>query len=265
MKKVKYIIAIIIFSILFGACSTIIGIYQAANWKPKILVDLDIKVYSIYKDGKFTRDGFKENEIYQLSYKIIDDYGLVLYNGRIATRGEYSKIIFYDDIKVTLNNKTIVIPKDKIKQEKIRYGGYVYDYSISPLEFNEFSTEGLIIDLGSIEIVEKDGKIVKEKRKIPPIMLKNTINIYWLENAFHPNSVDTYYYYWLDKYKGEFGDAKTIYFNPELVKIPNDIKRIIENKKKLSNIEQKVGETWQGKVITNDTNLNILTWEKVDE
>ena len=108
MKKVKYIIAIIIFSILFGACSTIIGIYQAANWKPKILVDLDIKVYSIYKDGKFTRDGFKENEIYQLSYKIIDDYGLVLYNGRIATRGEYSKIIFYDDIKVTLNNKTIV-------------------------------------------------------------------------------------------------------------------------------------------------------------
>ena len=119
--------------------------------------------------------------------------------------------------------------------------------------------------MGTIEIVEKDGKIVKEKRKIPPIMLKNTINIYWLENAFHPNSVDTYYYYWLDKYKGEFGDAKTIYFNPELVKIPNDIKRIIENKKKLSNIEQKVGETWQGKVITNDTNLNILTWEKVDE
>ena len=56
-----------------------------------------------------------------------------------------------------------------------------------------------------------------------------------------------------------------LYFNPELVKIPNDIKKIIENKKKLSNIEQKVGETWQGKVITNDTNLNILTWEKVDE
>ena len=47
--------------------------------------------------------------------------------------------------------------------------------------------------------------------------------------------------------------------------VPNNIKKIIENKKKLSNMEQKVGETWQGKVITNDTNLNILTWEKVDE
>ena len=69
-------------------------------------------------------------------------------------------------------------------------------------------------------------------------MLKSTITIYWLENAFHPNSVDTYYYYWFDKYKGEFGNAKTIYFNPELVRIPNDIK----NKKKLSNIEQKVYE-----------------------
>ena len=41
--------------------------------------------------------------------------------------------------------------------------------------------------------------------------------------------------------------------------------RFYWNKKKLSNIEQKVGETWQGKVITNDTNLNIRTWEKVDE
>ncbi|WP_029758408.1 MULTISPECIES: hypothetical protein [Fusobacterium] len=265
MKKIKYIVITIIFSILLGACSTIIGIYQVVTWKPKILVDLDIKAYSIYKDGKFTRDGFKENEIDKLSYKIVDDYGLYLYNGRIGTRGEYSKIIFYDDIKVTLNNKTVVISKDKIKQKKITYVGYVYDYSISPLEFNEFSTEGLIIDLGTIEIVEKDGKIVKEKRKIPPIMLKNTLKIFWLENAFHPDIIDTYYYYWLDKYKGEFGDVKKIYPNPELVKIPNDIKKIIENKKKLSNIEDKVGEEWQGKRITNDTNLSIDTWEKVDK
>ena len=265
MKKIKYILITIVFSILFGSCSTIIAIYQIATWKPKILVDLNIEVYSVYKNGKFTRDGLKEKEITKLGYQIVDDYGLYLYNGRIGTRGEYSKIIFYDDIKITINNKTVVIPRDKIKEKKITDIGYVYDYSIEPLKFDEFSTESFIIDLGTIEIVEKDGKIVKEKRKIPPIMLKNTINIYWLENVFHPNSVDTYYYYWLDKYKGEFGDAKTIYFNPELVKIPNDIKKIIENKKKLSNIEQKVGETWQGKVITNDTNLNILTWEKVDE
>ena len=74
MKKIKYIVITIIFSILLGACSTIIGIYQVVTWKPKILVDLDIKAYSIYKDGKFTRDGFKENEIDKLSYKIVDDY-----------------------------------------------------------------------------------------------------------------------------------------------------------------------------------------------
>ena len=160
-----------------------------------------------------------------------------------------------DNLARTINYMSSIL-YNQLRNEKTK---------IKESKFNEFSTESFIIDLGTIEIVEKDGKIVKEKRKIPPIMLKNTINIYWLENAFHPNSVDTYYYYWLDKYKGEFGDAKTIYFNPKLVKIPNDIKKIIENKKKLSNIEQKVGETWQGKVITNDTNLNILTWEKVDE
>ena len=99
---------------------------------------------------------------------------MYLYNGRIGTRGEYSKIIFYDDIKITINNKTVVIPKNKIKEKKITDIGYVYDYSIEPLKFDEFSTESFIIDLGTLEIVEKDGQIVKEKRKIPPILLKNT-------------------------------------------------------------------------------------------
>ena len=265
MKKIKYILITIVFSVLFGSCSTIIAIYQIATWKPKILVDLDIKVYSIYKNGKFTRESLKEKDIEKLSYQIADNYGLHLYNGRIGTRGEYSRIVFYDDIKVTINNRTIIIPKDKIKEKKLTDIGYIYDYSIEPLKFDYFSTEGFIIDLGTIEIIEKNGKIVKEKRKIPPIMLKNTINIYWLENAFHPNSVDTYYYYWLDKYKGEFGDVKKISSNPELVEIPNDIKKIIEEKKKLSDIEMKVGEERQGKVITNDTNLFIKTWEKVNK
>ena len=68
MKKIKYILITIVFSVLFGSCSTIIAIYQIATWKPKILVDLDIKVYSIYKDGKFTRDGFKENENWEGNY-----------------------------------------------------------------------------------------------------------------------------------------------------------------------------------------------------
>ena len=159
----------------------------------------------------------------------------------------------------------MIIPKDKIKEKKLTDIGYIYDYSIEPLKFDYFSTEGFIIDLGTIEIIEKNGKIVKEKRKIPPIMLKNTIEIYWLENAFHPDIKDIYYHYWLDKYKGEFGDVKKISSNPELVEIPDDIKKIIEEKKKLSDIEIKVGETRQGKVITNDTNLFIITWEKVNK
>ena len=164
-----------------------------------------------------------------------------------------------------INNKTVIIPKDKIKEKKLIDIGYIYDYSIEPLKFDYFSTEGFIIDLGTIEIIEKNGKIIKEKRKIPPIMLKNTIEIYWLENAFHPDIKDIYYHYWLDKYKGEFGDVKKISSNPELVEIPNDIKKIIEEKKKLSDIEMKVGEERQGKVITNDTNLFIKTWEKVNK
>ena len=61
-------------------------------------------------------------------------------------------------------------------------------------------------------------------------MLKNTIKIYWLKNAFHPNTIDAYYYYRLDKYKGEFGDVKKISSNPELVEIPDNIKKIIEKK-----------------------------------
>ena len=264
MKKIKYLIVSIVFLILFSACS-MVAIYQIATWKPKILVDLDIKVYSIYKNGKFTRESLKEKDIEKLSYQIADNYGLHLYNGRIGTRGEYSRILFYDDIKVTINNKTVIIPKDKIKEKKLTDIGYIYDYSIEPLKFNYFSTEGFIIDLGTIEIIEKNGKIVKEKRKIPPIMLKNTVEIYWLENAFHPDIKDIYYHYWLDKYKGEFGDVKKISSNPELVEIPNDIKKIIEEKKKLSDIEMKVGETRQGKVITNDTNLFIRTWEKVNK
>ena len=51
MKKIKYILITIVFSVLFESCSTIIAIYQIATWKPKILVDLDIKVYSVYKNG----------------------------------------------------------------------------------------------------------------------------------------------------------------------------------------------------------------------
>ena len=136
MKKIKYLIVSIIFSVLFSDCSTMIAIYQIATWEPKILVDLDIRVYSIYKNGKFTRDGLKEKDIEKLSYQIADDYGLHLYNGRIGTRGEYSRIIFYDDIKVTINNKTVIIPKDKIKEKKLIDIGYIYDYSIEPLKFD---------------------------------------------------------------------------------------------------------------------------------
>ena len=43
------------------------------------------------------------------------------------------------------------------------------------------------------------------------------------------------------------------------------IKKFYNNKKELSDIEHKIGEEWQGRVITNDTNLSIMTWEKVDE
>ena len=136
MKKIKYLVVSIIFSVLFSACSTMIAIYQVATWKPKILVDLNTEVYSVYKNGKFTRDGLKEKDIEKLSYQIVDDYGLRLYNGRIGVRGEYSRIIFYDDIKVTINNKTVIIPKDKIKEKKRIDIGYIYDYSIEPLKFD---------------------------------------------------------------------------------------------------------------------------------
>ena len=113
MKKIKYLIVSIVFLILFSACS-MVAIYQIATWKPKILVDLDIKVYSIYKNGKFTRESLKEKDIEKLSYQIADNYGLHLYNGRIGTRGEYSRIVFYDVIKVPINNRTIIIPKDRM-------------------------------------------------------------------------------------------------------------------------------------------------------
>ena len=215
----KFIVLIILVFII-NACSSNSNSFW--GFKPHFSTGTYIHSYAIIEDGKVNRMGIPKKDIDKMDSIINDKYGIQFIDNRIYALkggGENYKIKFYNDFKMTVNGKEYIMPK-----EKIRYSAYDYDLElpvkITDTEYNEY-----ILDIGEIEILDKNGKIIRPKTKIPPILFKKTINRTYVNDITGYN-YDVYYNGWAEDYPKDPSTLKKMYNSVE------EIQKSIEKSKK---------------------------------
>lgn len=152
--------------------------------KPKMTTYVYINgIYGIIENGKVNRMGILRKDIYRMNEEVFKKYGIRFnqYYGLEApteeNRFKKHHIKFYSDMKLIINDKEYIIPKEQIKENMLNSktvdskNGPKY-YFEPPVDIRHTKDNELIIDIGEIEILDKDGKIVKSKAKIPPILFK---------------------------------------------------------------------------------------------
>ena len=148
--------------------------------KPKMRTYVYINVaYGIIENGKVNRMGIPREDTYKMNEEVFKKYGIRFthyYALRAPMDANWSKnnyIKFYNDMKLIINDKEYIIPKEQIKIDSLNSkNGPVYSFKPVPIDIKHTKDNELIIDIGEIEILDKDGKIVKSKTKIPPILFK---------------------------------------------------------------------------------------------
>ena len=107
-------------------------------------------------------------------------------------------IKFYDDFKMIINGKEYTIPKEKIEEKEIKWndGSITVKYKY-PVSVNILKTDDneYILDIGEIEIVDKTGKIIKPKEKIPTLLFKKTVYVVLADKGIKYNG-------WVEDYPG---------------------------------------------------------------
>ena len=216
----KFIVLIILVFII-NACSSNSNSFW--GFKPHFSTGTYIHSYAIIEDGKVNRMGIPKKDIDKMDSIINDKYGIQFIDDdriyALKGGGENYKIKFYNDFKMTVNGKEYIMPK-----EKIRYSAYDYDLElpvkITDTEYNEY-----ILDIGEIEILDKNGKIIRPKTKIPPILFKKTINRTYVNDITGYN-YDVYYNGWAEDYPKDPSTLKKMYNSVE------EIQKSIEKSKK---------------------------------
>ena len=148
--------------------------------KPKMRTYVYINgAYGIIENGKVNRMGIPREDTYKMNEEVFKKYGIRFthyYALRAPMDANWSKnnyIKFYNDMKLIINDKEYIIPKEQIKIDSLNSkNGPVYSFKPVPIDIKHTKDNELIIDIGEIEILDKDGKIVKSKTKIPPILFK---------------------------------------------------------------------------------------------
>ena len=204
----KFIISIILV-IIVNACSSNSNSFW--GFKPHFSTGTYIHSYAIIEDGKVNRMGIPKKDIDKMDSIINDKYGIQFIDNRIYALkggGENYKIKFYNDFKMTVNGKEYIIPK-----EKIRYSAYDYDLEL-PVKIAHTNYNEYILDIGEIEIIDTDGKIIRPRTKIPPILFKKTINRTYV-NDITGSDYDVYYNGWAEDYPKDPSTLKKMYNNLE--------------------------------------------------
>ena len=182
-------------------------------FKPHFSTTPYIHSYAIIEDGKINRMGIPKEDIYKMDNIINNKYGIRFINDEriYALKGgdENYEIKFYNDFKMTVNGKEYIMPKEKIREYSDN--NYFYDLAIeiTNTEYNEY-----ILDIGEIEIIDTDGKIIRPRTKIPPILFKKTIFRRFV-NDINGNNYDVYYRGWAEDYPKDPSTLKKIYNNLE--------------------------------------------------
>ena len=205
----KFIILTILV-IIANACSSNSNSFW--GFKPHFSTGTYIHSYAIIEDGKVNRMGIPKKDIDKMDSIINDKYGIQFIDNRIYALkggGENYKIKFYNDFKMTVNGKEYIMSKEKIRQSI--YNTYHYDLpiKITNTNYNEY-----ILDIGEIEIIDTDGKIIRPRTKIPPILFKKTINRTYV-NDITGSDYDVYYRGWAEDYPKDPSTLKKMYNNLE--------------------------------------------------
>lgn len=203
-------IVLIILVIIANACSSNSNSFW--GFKPHFSTGTYIHSYAIIEDGKVNRMGIPKKDIDKMDSIINDKYGIQFIDNRIYALkggGENYKIKFYNDFKMTVNGKEYIMSKEKIRQSV--YNTYHYDLpiKITNTNYNEY-----ILDIGEIEIIDTDGKIIRPRTKIPPILFKKTINRTYV-NDITGSDYDVYYNGWAEDYPKDPSTLKKMYNNLE--------------------------------------------------
>ena len=205
----KFIVLIILVFIV-NACSSNSNSFW--GFKPHFSTGTYIHSYAIIEDGKVNRMGIPKKDIDKMDSIINDKYGIQFIDNRIYALkggGENYKIKFYNDFKMTVNGKEYIMSKEKIRQSV--YNTYHYDLpiKITNTNYNEY-----ILDIGEIEIIDTDGKIIRARTKIPPILFKKTIYRTFV-NDITGSDYDVYYRGWAEDYPKDPSTLKKMYNNLE--------------------------------------------------
>ena len=213
MKMIKNsfkFIVLIILVFIINACSSNSNSFW--GFKPHFSTGTYIHSYAIIEDGKVNRMGIPKKDIDKMNDIINDKYGIrFIDDDRIYALkggGENYRIKFYNDFKMTVNGKEYIIPK-----EKIRYSAYDYDLEL-PVKITNTNYNEYILDIGEIEIIDTDGKIIRPRTKIPPILFKKTIYRTFV-NDITGSDFDVYYRGWAEDYPKDPSTLKKMYNNLE--------------------------------------------------
>jgi len=209
MKMIKNSFKFIILTILViitNACSSNSNSFW--GFKPHFSTGTYIDAYAIIENGKVNRMGILKKDIDKMNDIINDKYGIRFIDDKriyaLKRGGENYKIKFYNDFKMTVNGKEYIIPK-----EKIRYSAYDYDLEL-PIKITHTNYNEYILDIGEIEIIDTDGKIIRPRTKIPPILFKKTIYRTFV-NDITGNDYDVYYRGWAEDYPKDPSTLKKMY------------------------------------------------------
>ena len=213
MKMIKNSFKFIILTILViiaNACSSNSNSFW--GFKPHFSTGTYIHSYAIIEDGKVNRMGIPKKDIDKMDSIINDKYGIQFIDDNriyaLKGGGENYKIKFYNDFKMTVNGKEYIMPK-----EKIRYSAYDYDLEL-PIKITNTNYNEYILDIGEIEIIDTDGKIIRPRTKIPPILFKKTIYRIFV-NDITGSDYDVYYRGWAEDYPKDPSTLKKMYNNLE--------------------------------------------------
>ena len=203
-------IVLIILVIITSACSSNSNSFW--GFKPHFSTGTYIHSYAIIENGKINRMGIPKKDIDKMDSIINDKYGIQFIDDdriyALKGSGENYKIKFYNDFKMTVNGKEYVISK-----EKIRYSAYDYDLEL-PIKITNTNYNEYILDIGEIEIIDTDGKIIRPRTKIPPILFKKTIYRTFV-NDITGSDYDVYYRGLAEDYPKDPSTLKKMYNNLE--------------------------------------------------
>ena len=201
----KFIVLIILVFIINASSSNSKSFW---GFKPHFSTDTYIDAYAIIEDGKVNRMGIPKKDIDKMGSIITDKYGIRFIDDRIyALKGSDKnyKIKFYNDFKMTVNGKEYIMSKEKIRQSVSDTYYYDLPIKITRTNYNEY-----ILDIGEIEIIDTDGKIMRPKTKIPPILFKKTIYRTFV-NDITGSDYDVYYIGWAEDYPKDPSTLKKMY------------------------------------------------------